>query len=186
MRLLDLFLSFLKIGSIAYGGGPAMIPVIQTEVVDTQGWIPDEDFRTALAIGYSLPGPISSKMALWSGLQVAGIPGAFVAWIALELPSLTIMLIFTRFFWSTMSTNAYFTGAAKGASIGVVGLLAYLVYNQAGKIFQTGNGWLQGVMDHPSWVVLVIVVFVLSAWRPTLMVPLSLIGSAVFGAFFLR
>lgn len=186
--LLQLFWSFAKIGAIAYGGGPAMIPVIENEVVNNQGWVTDADFRTALGIGYSLPGPISPQMAFWTGWRVAGFPGGLVAWLALELPSMTMMMILSVFFWRNMDSNSYLAGAAKGASVGVVGLMIYLAVSNSTKVFAPlkEQGWASGLLAHPDWVVLVIVVVVLSLWRPNLMVPVCMVGSILYGALFLR
>lgn len=187
--LWQLFVTFVKLGTIGYGGGPAMIPIIQSEVVESHGWVTDADFRTGLSAGYMLPGPIAPKMAFWVGLQQYGILGALVATLGVLLPNLFLMFLLSTFFFSSFSQgNKYLEGAAKGASIGVVGLLAYVAYNQAHKVFARGyeGGWLTGLTQNPVWVLIVIAVFVLSVWRPTVMVPLSLIGAALFGAFFLR
>ena len=187
-NLLEIFATFARLSSISFGGGPSMIPIFQSEVVDAKEWVTDADFRQALAIGYSLPGPIAPKMAFWTGLQIAGFPGALVAVIGVELPSLAFFYILTRFFFTDMSNNSVMAGATRGASIGVVGLLIYIAYDQAFKVFarDTGGNWLEGISKHPEWIIVVVTVVVLSLWRPTLMVPLSLIGSAIFGAIFLR
>ncbi|MDA0747053.1 MAG: chromate transporter, partial [bacterium] len=60
MKLLDIFVSFTKVGVFAYGGGPSMIPLVQEEVVDVHGWMTIEEFADALAMGYALPGPIAT------------------------------------------------------------------------------------------------------------------------------
>ena len=74
MDLLRLFISFTKVGVFAYGGGPSMIPLVQEEVVDVNGWMTIEEFTDALAMGYALPGPIATKMAAYIGYKVAHIP----------------------------------------------------------------------------------------------------------------
>lgn len=186
--LLDIFITFVKLGLIAYGGGPAMIPVMQASIVNQKGWVTDEDFRTALAMGNSLPGPIAPQMAFWTGMQVSGVVAGIVAAVAVVAPSLFLMFLLTIFFWNNIDNNTYLKGAAKGAGIGVVGLLAYVAYDQAYKVFVKGaaSNWWEGLRAHPNWVILVAVVFALSLWRPTLMVPVSIIGAAVYGAIFLR
>lgn len=188
MRLLwDLFFSFFKIGLIAYGGGPAMVPVIETEVVGRRGWIEPADFRTAISLAYTLPGPITPQLAFWTGWRVAGLPGGIVAWIAMELPSISAMYIIGRFFWSSMGSNPYLRGAAQGAGIGVVGLLFYLAYQQAYGVFaKESGGWWLGLTQHWDWVLICLAVFAAALLRPTLMVPLSLILCMLYGAFFLR
>ena len=81
MILLQIFLSFAKLGAIAYGGGPAMLPLIQAEVVDGRGWVSADEFRQAIGAGFALPGPIAPKMAFWVGIQAGGLTGAF--WLLL-------------------------------------------------------------------------------------------------------
>ncbi|MFP4321531.1 MAG: chromate transporter [Anaerolineales bacterium] len=186
--LWELFTTFMKLGTIAYGGGPSMIPIIEADVVSGKGWVTDADFRTALATGYGLPGPLATKMAFWVGLQVAGWAGALVATAGVVIPSILMMAVAVTVLWENMGNNSVLRGAAKGASIGVVGLLAYVVYDQAFKVFARDHGgsWLAGFRAHPDWIALVIVVFGLALWRPALMVPLSIIGAAIYGAIALR
>ena len=65
--LARLFLAFLKVGVFGYGGGPAMIPLVQEEVVDVHAWLTPAEFTDALAMGNSLPGPIIVKMSVFIG-----------------------------------------------------------------------------------------------------------------------
>ena len=88
MLLLDIFISFSKVGIFAYGGGPSMIPLVQEEVVDVHGWMTIEEFTDALAMGYALPGPIATKMAAYIGYKVAHGPGLLVALFGTVFPSL--------------------------------------------------------------------------------------------------
>jgi len=188
MVLLEIFLSFAKLGTIAYGGGPAMLPLIQAEVVDGKGWVTADEFRSAIGAGFALPGPIAPKMAFWVGLQAGGLTGGILAVIGVLLPNLAAMFLLTRFFFRDMRENDIISGAVTGAGIGVIGLLAYITYNQALKAFVSGDNatWLQGLRAHPDWVVIVVVAFALAIWRPTLMVPLIVLFSGVYGAFFIR
>ena len=91
--LLPLFLTFLKIGAFTFGGGYAMIPLIQRETVETRKWITDEDVLEIIAIAESTPGPIAINSATFVGWRVAGIPGAACATFGVILPSLVIILI---------------------------------------------------------------------------------------------
>ena len=89
---LDLFLTFGKIGTFTFGGGYAMIPLIQREVVETKKWITHEDVLEILAIAESTPGPIAINAATFVGYRVAGIFGAFCATMGVVLPSFFIIL----------------------------------------------------------------------------------------------
>lgn len=185
-KLLEIFVVFFKIGLYAYGGGPAMIPVMQGEVVTNKGWVSDPDFRTALAIGNSIPGPIAPELAMWVGMRIAGVPGAAVAATAVVLPGIVLMGIFTTIFWSN-ADSPYLKGAAKGAGVAVIGLLAYVTYDQAAKLFLQDSGtWFKAVVNHYDWIIIVTLAFGFVVWRPNLMMPIVIIAAALYGAFFMR
>ncbi|ABE59093.1 chromate transporter [Chromohalobacter israelensis] len=87
-----LFLAFFVPNIIGYGGGPAIIPLIETEVVDRYGWMSAQQFAEVLALGNALPSPIATKMAGYIGFEVAGVLGATVAVLATVVPTLLLML----------------------------------------------------------------------------------------------
>ena len=95
-RILTLFLTFFKIGAFTFGGGYAMIPLIQREIVEKHGWMTDEDILDIFAIAESTPGPIGVNMATYVGFTVAGIPGGVIATIGLITPSVIVILIVAR------------------------------------------------------------------------------------------
>lgn len=87
------FLAFFIPNIVGYGGGPAIIPLIENEVVGRYGWMSSQAFAETLAIGNALPSPIATKMAGYIGFEVAGIPGALIATFATVAPSLLLMLL---------------------------------------------------------------------------------------------
>ncbi|RKR06754.1 chromate transporter [Kushneria sinocarnis] len=89
----QLFLAFFIPNIIGYGGGPAIIPLIENEVVGHYGWMSAEHFAQTLALGNALPSPIATKMAGYIGFDVAGTPGALIAVFATVAPSLMLMLV---------------------------------------------------------------------------------------------
>ena len=89
--LLPLFLTFLKIGGFTFGGGYAMIPIIQREIVDNKKWITDEDILEIIAIAESTPGPIAINSATFVGYRVGGFFGALLATLGVVLPPFTII-----------------------------------------------------------------------------------------------
>jgi len=91
--LLQIFLTFMKIGGFTFGGGYAMIPLIQHETVESKGWITDEDIMDIIAIAESTPGPIAINSATFVGYRVAGFWGSFFATLGVILPSLVIITI---------------------------------------------------------------------------------------------
>lgn len=92
MNLWEIFLAFFIPGIVGYGGGPASIPLIQNEVVNTFNWYSVEEFGEILAIGNALPGPIATKMAGYIGFEQGGILGAVTGVFATVAPSLILMI----------------------------------------------------------------------------------------------
>lgn len=92
MIYLQLFLAFFIPNIIGYGGGPAIIPLIEAEVVGRFAWMSSTEFAETLAIGNALPSPIATKMAGQIGYEVAGVGGSAVALLATVAPSLILMV----------------------------------------------------------------------------------------------
>lgn len=92
-NLLPLFLTFLKIGAFTFGGGYAMIPLIQKEVCEKRKWLSDEDILDIIAIAESTPGPIAINAATFVGYRTAGLFGSTAATIGIVLPSFLIITV---------------------------------------------------------------------------------------------
>ena len=90
-NILRLFLTFAKIGAFTFGGGYAMIPLIQKETVEKQKWISDDDILDIVAIAESTPGPIAINAATFVGHKVCGLWGSFAATLGIILPSFIII-----------------------------------------------------------------------------------------------
>lgn len=96
MIYLQLFFSFLKVGSFAFGGGYAMLSLIGDAVL-SHGWMTQEDFLSFLGVETLIPGPIVINMATYIGYEQAGFPGALLASVGVVLPSFVIILIVAAF-----------------------------------------------------------------------------------------
>ncbi|NLZ61163.1 MAG: chromate transporter [Acholeplasmataceae bacterium] len=121
-ELLLLFLTFFKIGLFTFGGGYAMIPMIEEEVLK-QGWLDSIDTLVDfVAISESTPGPFAVNIATFIGYQQQGILGAAVATIGVVLPSFVIISIIARFY-KRFSTNSYVNGFLGGVKPVIVGIL---------------------------------------------------------------
>lgn len=94
MIYLELFLGFLKVGCFAFGGAYGAIPLIR-DVVMSYGWLSDEMLTYMIAVSESTPGPIMVNLATYVGSNQAGFLGAFVATLAVVLPSFLIILLVT-------------------------------------------------------------------------------------------
>ena len=100
MKLLwELFAVFSKIGAFTIGGGYAMLPLIQTEVVDKKGWLSQEEFLDILAIAEVTPGPVAINTSTYVGYKLAGVKGSLIATLGTVIPSFTIILIVARYLW---------------------------------------------------------------------------------------
>ena len=116
-RCLTLFLTFLRIGAFTFGGGYAMIPLIQREAVERRGWISNEDILEIVAIAESTPGPIAINSATFVGYRVAGFWGAFCATLGEVIPSFCIILAISnvlRAFESLPPVRYAFVGIRAG------------------------------------------------------------------------
>ncbi|MEE1103544.1 MAG: chromate transporter, partial [Alistipes sp.] len=97
-QLAELFVSFFKIGLFTFGGGYAMIPIIQREVIDSRHWIEEREFLDLLTLAQSAPGPISLNTAVFVGYKMCGYKGALAALWGVILPSFLIILTVAIFF----------------------------------------------------------------------------------------
>lgn len=92
MNLLRLFLVFLKVGAVSFGGGYGMISLLREEVL-SHGWLSEEEFISFIAVSESTPGPIAVNMATFIGASQGGILGSFLATLGVVLPSFVIILL---------------------------------------------------------------------------------------------
>ncbi len=99
MKLFKLFMAFFKIGFFTIGGGYAMLPLIQKEVVNVNGWLTEEEFLDAIAISQSSPGAVAVNISIFIGYRLGGILGAIVSTLGTTLPSIIIILVIAIFLY---------------------------------------------------------------------------------------
>jgi len=121
-RLWKLFLAFFRIGAFTIGGGYAMVPLIEKEVVDNQKWIGQEEIVDILAISQSVPGVIAINSSIFIGYRLGGMLGAVVAALGVILPSFIIILIIA-FLMFSIRDNIYIEKAFTGVRAGVTALI---------------------------------------------------------------
>lgn len=129
---LKIFTCFAKIGAFTIGGGYAMIPIIQKEVVDKNKWIEEEDFLDVLAISQSAPGILAVNISIFLGYRLKGIRGSIVATLGSTLPSFLIILLIAMFF-TGYQDNPTIISIFKGIRPVVVALIAAPMINMARK-----------------------------------------------------
>lgn len=134
--LRQLLFVFFKIGLFTFGGGYAMIPLIEREVVETKGWIDEERMMDILAISESTPGPIAINMATFVGYHTAGIWGSVLATAGVVLPSVIIILILSGIytaFRSNIWVGYAFTGIKSAVCVLLINNIIKLSKQFKGK-----------------------------------------------------
>ncbi|MBP5707324.1 MAG: chromate transporter, partial [Spirochaetales bacterium] len=131
-KLLDLFLTFLRIGAFTFGGGYVMIPLIQKSVSDDKGWITHDEILEIVAIAESTPGPLAINTATFVGYRIGGVIGAFLATIAVVLPSFVIIILISTVL-QAFSSNEYVRYAFMGVRAGVIALIVRAVVSMTKK-----------------------------------------------------
>ncbi|MBP5614323.1 MAG: chromate transporter [Bacteroidales bacterium] len=176
MIYLQLFLTYLKIGFFGFGGGYAMLSLIQNETVVRHAWITGAEFSDILALSQMTPGPIAINSATYIGYTVAGFPGAVAATSAVCLPCLLLMILITRFVLR-LKENPYLKGAIAGIRPVVIGMIAaatmLLVFPKNG-----GEGCFSGF-----WSYLIFAGCMVGLWfkrNPILLLALSAVAGILF------
>jgi|Deesub1362A_J573_1020465.scaffolds.fasta_scaffold39017_1 chromate transporter len=136
--LLQLFIRFLKVGIVGFGGGWAMIPIIQREIVEEAGWLTSEEFANVIAIAGSTPGPISVNAATFVGFKIAGVVGALVATTAVILPPFTIISLIVYSIGKYMSSK-YVAATLNGLKAAVLGLIVLALIATGKEIIDIKN-----------------------------------------------
>ncbi|MDL2212563.1 chromate transporter [Bacteroides sp. OttesenSCG-928-D19] len=127
---LELFLIFCKIGMFTIGGGYAMVPLIENEIVKKRKWIAPDDFLDLLAISQSAPGVLAVNISIFVGYKLRGFRGSLVTTLGAILPSFVIILAIAMFF-SNFKENAVVERIFKGIRPGVVALIAAPTFSMA-------------------------------------------------------
>ncbi|XEC95475.1 chromate transporter [Paenibacillus tarimensis] len=138
-NLWKLFLSFGTATMLGYGGGPAIIPLYEHQVVDRYGWMNTEEFGRALAFGNALPGPIATKLAAYIGYKVAGWPGASVALAAVVLPTALLMVALAGVMIK-LENNPFVKGMIRGVQPVIFVMMAMLAFEFAKYFFAPSPG----------------------------------------------
>ena len=150
--LLKLFTTFFKIGAFTFGGGYAMIPLIQREAVEKNNWVSDDDILEIIAIAESTPGPIAINSATFIGYKVAGNFGAAMATLGVALPSFLIISVIS-YILKEFQDNKTVAYAFFGIRAGVVALILKAIVTMFKKTEKNTVG-----------VIIMLLAFILSAF----------------------
>ncbi len=170
--LIDLFVTFFKIGLFSFGGGYAMLPMIQREVVDINGWLTRESFLNIIGISQATPGPIAVNTATYVGFKTAGVTGSAFATFGVILPSVIIVYIIARLFMK-YKDGIYVQSVLKFIRLGAIGLIAAAALSLMGDV----------IVNIPSIIIFIAAFFASYKLKmdPILMIVLSgFIGFIIF------
>lgn len=140
-QYLTLLFTFMKIGLFTFGGGYAMIPLIQEEVCRKNKWITENEILDIIAVSESTPGPVAVNAATFVGYKVAGILGAIFSTIGLAIPSFCIIFVISFFYKDVQNIN-FFNALFKGLKVGTI----ILLFNAVIKLFKTFKINLLGIL----------------------------------------
>ncbi len=133
MIFLNLFLTFFKIGAFTFGGGYAMLPLVQAEVIKN-GWLESEKIINFIAVSESTPGPFAINISTYVGMEMGGFIGAVCATLGVVLPSFIIILIIARLF-EKFKNNKFVDAVMNGLKPAVVGLIGTAVLSIGKTVF---------------------------------------------------
>lgn len=122
MLLLKLYLAFLKIGTFGFGGGYAMLPLIQKEIVDNNAWLSQTDFMDIIGISQMTPGPIAINAATFVGYKTGGILGSVLSTLGVVTTSF-ILISFANYFFNKFKNSKILAHALKGMRPALIGLI---------------------------------------------------------------
>ena len=152
MILLKLFTAFARVGVLTFGGGYAMIPMLEREIVDRHGWATSEELMDYYAVGQCTPGVIAVNTATFIGYKTAGIVGGIVATLGVIFPSFVIITVIAG-----IIQNFADIPAVKSAFAGIRVCVCVLIFNSVVKL------WKGAVRDKAA-LALCLLVFVLSVF----------------------
>ncbi len=160
----DLFITFAKIGAVTFGGGYAMLPILQREIVENKRWGTDEELADYYAIGQCTPGVIAVNVGTFIGRKVAGIPGGIVATLGVVFPSVVIITLLAGVIQAYSSLEW-----VKHAFAGIRVCVCVLIFNAVIKLFGKAiiDRWTLGMY------LLILAGSVFLNWSPVIFVVLA-------------
>ena len=165
----QLFISFFKIGLFGFGGGYAMLSLIQHEVVETHQWMSVNEFTDIVAVSQMTPGPIGINTATYVGYTASGnVWGSIIATVAVTLPSFILMFIIARSFVK-FRKNKYVNDAFKGLRPVIVGLIAAAALQLMNK---------ENFIDYSSVILFISALFLIIRYKIHPMLVIVLAGAA--------
>lgn len=144
-QLWDIFIAFFRASNLGFGGGPAIIPLIQAEAVTHYGWMSNAQFADTLAVANALPGPIATKLAGYIGYQVCGWAGVVTGVLATIGPTVLAVILLANILMRYTNSPAL-KAALKGVRPVVVVLVAQTAFEMGLSSFPNAITWAIGAV----------------------------------------
>lgn len=180
----QIFWLFTRVAFFSWGGGPASLALMQRETV-AAGWISQEEFADAVALGNAIPGPIAPQVSAYVGYRLAGISGAVTAAVGTVVPTTLLMLVMIAFFFQVRNSPAIRSMLTAVRPV-VVGLLLWTAFDMASTVFGVRQaGWGRSLLGGWDKALIVLASFGLLTF--TRINPVFIIvGAALIGLFIYR
>ena len=180
---LELFLTFFKIGLFTFGGGYAMLPLIQKEVLN-HGWMEIEEIINFIAVSESTPGPFAINCATYVGMETGGVLGAVCATLGVVLPSFIVILCVARFY-KRFKESKIVSSVMTGLRPAVIGLIGSALVSMILTVFLP-NGFNFGGIVIPDLLVslaitVVMTILVFKKVHPIIIIVLSAVAGIAAG-----
>lgn len=172
-KILEMFISFFKIGAFTFGGGYAMIPLIEEEVVNKKKWLTKDEFMDFLIVSQSLPGALAINCSAFIGRKIGGMIGQIVAILAVTLPSFFIIVLIAKFFMQ-FRNNHFVNLAFKGINAAVPMLILFGVISLSKNVKKNLTTLIM--------IIAALVALIIFKIHPVIVILIS----AVYGMIFLR
>lgn len=143
--LLDLFLTYAKIGAMTFGGGYAMLPILKREIVERKKWVTEADIIDCYAIGQCTPGVIAVNAATLVGYQKRGVLGSLCATLGVITPPMIIIISIATVL-QAFSENEYVQHALAGMNVAICAVIALTVINLMKKTWKNIPGVVIGLL----------------------------------------
>ena len=171
---IQLFFAFVKVGAFTFGGGYAMLPILQRDIVERYGWVTEQEVMDYYAMGQCLPGIIMVNTSAFIGQHHKGTPGGVVAGIAAAMPSLVIITVIAAF----LNRFAEYA-VVQNAFAGIRACVVVLIINAVVKL------WKSAIVDWKTLVIIFLPIFALSVFTdisPVLLVVAAALAGIVITA----
>lgn len=173
MTLLNIFATYIKIGFMAFGGGYAMLPILEKEFVEKRQWITDDQLMEDFALAGSLPGIIAVNTATFLGYRLKGVKGGIAAALGVIIPSILIITVIAAFF-QNFASIPWVQSIFRGLNVAIIVLLISAVIKM----------WKRGIKDVITFLIfgLTVAAYLVTGFNPVIFVIAgAIIGLALAG-----